>query len=242
MELLPAIDLRKGRVVRLRKGDDAQRTTYDVDPLDTLLHYADLGVGRVHVVDLDAAFGELPQRELVEKLAGHSLAPRIELGGGLRDAESIEWAFDAGVERAVITSMIVNDFELFGELAVAWPDRLVAALDVADGALRYSGWTARAERDLDDICLDLAPLPLAAALVTDISRDGTLTGPNVELLCEVAGKACAPGILSGGVRSLDDLRQARQAAGVAEVVVGKALYDGAIDAREAMRVCRGEVE
>jgi len=227
--------------VRLRKGDDAQRTTYDLDPLDTLLHFAGLGVGRVHVVDLDAAFGEAPQRDLVERLAGHPRAPRIELGGGLRDAESVEWAFGVGVERAVVTSMMVKNFVLFRQLVEAWPDRLVAALDVEAGILRYSGWTESAESSLDDICRDLAPLPLAGALVTDIARDGTLCGPNIELLCDVAGKAHAPGILSGGVCSLDDLRQAREAPEVVEVIVGKALYDGAIDPLEAIRVCRGEV-
>ena len=100
MELLPAIDLRQGRVVRLVCGEDGERRTYDVDPLQTLLRYAEAGVRRVHVVDLDAAFGEPPQRELIARLAGHPGAPRLELGGGLRDRDAVAWAFAAGVERA----------------------------------------------------------------------------------------------------------------------------------------------
>src|SRR3990170_4111792 len=121
MDLLPAIDLRQGRVVRLVRGEDSQRRTYDVDPLQALLAYAEAGIERVHVVALDAAFGEPPQRALIARLAAHPRAPRIELGGGLRDREGVEWAFAAGVERAVVTSMLVRDPALFAALARARP-------------------------------------------------------------------------------------------------------------------------
>ena len=240
MELLPAIDLRQGRVVRLVRGDDGERRTYDVDPLQALLRYAEAGVARVHVVDLDAAFGEPPQRDLIARLAAQRGAPRIELGGGLRDRDAVEWAFTAGVDRAVVTSMLVRDFELFADLARSRPDRLVAALDLRDGVLRHSGWTAAASRSIDDVCRDLRVLPLAAVLVTDIDRDGTMDGPNLELACRIARLAQAPAILSGGVRSLEDLERARAAPEIAEVIVGRALYDGAIDLRRAIAVCRGE--
>jgi phosphoribosylformimino-5-aminoimidazole carboxamide ribotide isomerase len=240
MELLPAIDLRQGRVVRLVRGEDAQRRTYDVDPLQALLAYAEAGVERVHVVDLDAAFGEPPQRALVERLAANPRAPRIELGGGLRDREGVEWAFAAGVERAVVTSMLVRDPALFAELARAQPGRMVAALDLHHGALRYSGWTASAVRSIEEVCRDLRALPLAAVLVTDIARDGTLEGPNLELARDLGQQAQAPAILSGGVRSLRDLERARAMPEIAAVVVGRALYDGAIDLRRAIAVCRGE--
>jgi phosphoribosylformimino-5-aminoimidazole carboxamide ribotide isomerase len=240
MELLPAIDLRQGSVVRLVRGDDGERRTYDVDPLDALLRYAEAGVERVHVVDLDAAFGEAPQRELVARLAGHRGAPRIELGGGLRDRDAVEWAFSVGVERAVVTSMLVRDFVSFADLARARPGRLVAALDLRDGVLRHSGWTAAASRSIDEVCGDLRALPIAAVLVTDIDRDGTMKGPNLEVACELSRLAGAPAILSGGVRSLEDLERARAAPEIAEVIVGRALYDGAIDLRRAIAVCRGE--
>ncbi len=240
MELLPSIDLRQGRVVRLLRGDDAERRTYDVDPLDALVRYADAGVGRVHVVDLDAAFGEAPQRELIARLAADRRAPRLELGGGLRDREAVEWAFAAGIERVVATSMLVRDPALFAELANARPRRMVAALDLRDGVLRHSGWTAAAAGSVAEVCRDLRALPIAAVLVTDISRDGTMEGPNLELACQVSRLAGVPAILSGGVRSLRDLERARAAPEIAEVIVGRALYDGAIDLRRAIAVCRGE--
>jgi phosphoribosylformimino-5-aminoimidazole carboxamide ribotide isomerase len=240
MELLPAIDLRSGRVVRLVRGEDAQRRTYDVDPLAALLAYAEAGIERVHVVDLDAAFGEPPQRELIERLAGHPRAPRIELGGGLRGRDDVEWAFAAGVERVVVTSLLVRDPALFAALARARPGRMVAALDVHDGALRHSGWTASAARSVEEICRELRPLPLAAVLVTDIARDGTLEGPNLELARDLGRQAGAPAILSGGVRSLEDLERARAVPEITAAIVGRALYDGAIDLRRAIAVCRGE--
>ena len=240
MDLLPAIDLRHGRVVRLVRGDDAARRTYDVEPLAALRSYAEAGVERVHVVDLDAAFGEPSQRALVARLAAHPGAPRIELGGGLRDREAIEWAFAAGVERVVVTSIVVRDFALFAEIARARPGRVVAALDVDYGELRHSGWTASAPGSLEDLCRDLRPLPLAAVLVTDIARDGTMQGPNLELARDVGRLAGAPAILSGGVRSLEDLALARAVPEIAAAVVGRALYDGALDLARALAVCRGE--
>jgi phosphoribosylformimino-5-aminoimidazole carboxamide ribotide isomerase len=240
VELLPAIDLRGGGVVRLRRGLDTERTEYALDPLETLLGYGRLGVERVHVVDLDAAFGEPPQRELIERLATHAEAPRIELGGGLRDREAVEWAFSVGVERAVVTSLIVRDLAVFADLAEKWPQRMVAALDVQDESVRYAGWTESAPRSLDAICADLSSLPLAAVLVTDIDRDGTLEGPNIELAVAVAAKVGVGGLLSGGVRSLDDLSRACAESSLSGAIVGKALYDGAIDAAEALALCRRE--
>jgi phosphoribosylformimino-5-aminoimidazole carboxamide ribotide isomerase len=240
VELLPAIDLRHGRVVRLVRGEDGERRTYDVDPLDALLRYAAAGVPRVHLVDLDAAFGEPPQRELVARLAGNGAAPRVELGGGLRDREAVEWAFGVGVERVVITSMLVRDPEVFAGIVRANPRRVVAALDLDQGVLRHSGWTASAPRSIEEVCTDLRALPLAAVLVTDIARDGTMEGPNIDLARRIGRLAGAPAILSGGVRSLLDLERARVVPEIAEAIVGRALYDGAIDLRRAIAVCRGE--
>lgn len=238
MDLLPAIDLRGGRVVRLRRGVDSDRTEYDVAPQVALGEFAAAGVERVHVVDLDAAFGEAPQRRLVAELAAMPGAPRIELGGGLRDREAVEWALGQGVDRVVLTSMLVRDPALFAELAERYPGRLVAALDVADGRLRFAGWTESSPRPLDDVCAELRELPLAAVLVTDIERDGTLSGPNFELTVAVAEAVGVGGLLSGGVRSLEDLARARELSVIAGAVVGKALYDGAIDLGAALAVCR----
>lgn len=239
VELLPAIDLRGGRVVRLRQGDDEQRTEYAVEPGEVLAGYAAAGVRRVHVVDLDAALGNEPQRSLLERLV-KSNPVAIQLGGGLRSRESVEWAFEAGFERVVITSLMVRQPPAFAELARHWPERIVAALDLFKGELRTHGWKEGAGHDLDELCETLQTLPLAAVLVTDIERDGTLDGPNVELAQSMAERTGKPSLVSGGVRRLDDLRRARQAAGVSGVIVGRALYDGAFTVEEALSACRGE--
>ena len=240
-DLLPAIDLRNGKVVRLQQGDDQRQTVYSDDPVAVLRSYADAGIERVHVVDLDAAFGEPPQRELIEKLAAVG-SPRIQLGGGLRDAAAVEWAFEVGVERAVVTSLLVRDFATFADLCRRFPQRMIAALDcrqTAGGAeLRLAGWTESAEESVESICERLRPLPLAAILVTDIGRDGMLGGPNVGLAARLGLWTETPSLVSGGVHDLADLERCRAEPEVAGVIVGRALYDGTLDLSDAIRALR----
>jgi phosphoribosylformimino-5-aminoimidazole carboxamide ribotide isomerase len=247
MELLPAIDLRQGRVVRLVRGNDAKRTEYSDRPADVLARYLTAGVRRVHAVDLDAAFGEPPQTELIATLARELSRARppgrrggLQLGGGLRSEKAVTWALEeAGCERVVIGSMVARDLKTFTRLACRYPERLVPALDVEGGEVRVSGWRAAAARSLEAICHDLRNLPCPAVLVTDVSRDGTLDGPNLELARRVAQESGIPALLSGGVSSLDDLAEARETPGIAGVVVGKALYEGLFNIREALAACRG---
>lgn len=239
MQLLPALDLRGGQVVRLRQGDDRQRTVYDHSPADVLRRYAAAGVVRAHVVDLDAALGEEPQRELLADLARLDDVPELQLGGGLRDRGAVEWALGAGYVRAVITSLMVRDFDLFRELCQRHPGRLVPALDTDRGELKSGGWRETADVELDELCDRLRQLPIGAVLVTDISRDGMMAGPNLDLACDLGKRSGAAAILSGGVSSLEDLERAACRPEISAAVVGKALYDGRVDLVEALRVCDG---
>ncbi|MEM8930180.1 MAG: HisA/HisF-related TIM barrel protein [Acidobacteriota bacterium] len=233
MELIPAIDLREGSVVRLAQGDDARRTVYDLEPLDLVRRFTDAGVRRIHVVDLDAAFGLEPQRRLVERLVAYS-EPKIELGGGLRDAESVRWALAAGCDRLVLGSIVAKDFDTFASLVDRFPGRLVPAIEVADGKLRVSGWTESVDLGLDTLCERLRGLDCPAALVTDVSRDGLLGGPNFDLATHVAEASGIPAIVSGGVRDLDDLVAAGSRSNLAGIIVGKAYYEGHFTMREAL--------
>ena len=239
-EFMPAIDLRDGRVVRLQQGDDKRRTVYDHDPERVLRDYAASGTQRVHIVDLDAAFGEPNQRELIERLLAMKAGPGIQLGGGLRDRASVDWAFAAGVERVVITSLMVRDFAAFSELCSRYPHRVVAALDCreseAGAQLRLAGWTETANDDVETICESLRRLPLAGVLVTDIGRDGMMSGPNIALAARLGLWSGAPSIVSGGVQSLDDLALALEEPDVGGVVVGKALFDGSLSLRDAQEM------
>jgi phosphoribosylformimino-5-aminoimidazole carboxamide ribotide isomerase len=235
MELIPAIDLRHGNVVRLRQGDDAQATVYSDDPVAVLESYARAGVSRVHVVDLDAALGEPPQRELFERMVAVGIP--IQLGGGLRDRETIGRAFMAGCKRAVIGSLVARDIDTFLGFAEELPDWLVPALDVARGEVRIAGWKEKAPRSLGELCARLMGAPCPAVLVTDIERDGMMTGPNLDLACRVAATSGIPALLSGGIHALADLKAARRLPEITGVVVGRALYEGAFTIEEALAAC-----
>lgn len=237
MELLPAIDLRHGRAVRLRQGDDAQATVYGDDPVALLEGYARAGVARVHVVDLDAALGQAPQRDLIERMAALG-SVRIQVGGGLRDRAAIDWALGAGCDRVVIGSLVARDTAAFYALALHLPGRLVPALDVAQGEVRISGWKEGASLKLGELCSRLMDLPCPAVLVTDVERDGMMTGPNLELALRVARATGIPALLSGGVRTLGDLEEASRMPEIAGAIVGRALYEGAFSVEEALAVCR----
>lgn len=235
MELIPAIDLRHGRAVRLRQGDETRATVYGDDPVAVLDAYARAGVARVHVVDLDAALGEAPQRELIGRMAG--LGVPIQLGGGLRDRESIDWALGAGCDRVVIGSLLARDTDTFRALARKRPGRLVPALDVADGEVRIAGWKEGASQHLGELCARLMGLPCPAILVTDVDRDGMMTGPNLDLTRRVARTSGLPALLSGGIHALSDLEEARQVPEIAGTIVGRALYEGAFTVEEALAIC-----
>jgi phosphoribosylformimino-5-aminoimidazole carboxamide ribotide isomerase len=237
MDLLPAIDLRHGRAVRLRQGDDARATVYEDDPFALLEAYARAGVERVHVVDLDAALGEAPQRELIQRMAAVG-QPKVQLGGGLRGPQAIDWALAAGCDRVVIGSLVGRDAEAFRVLALARPGRLVPALDVAHGEVRIAGWKEGARRTLGELCGKLMGLPCPAVLVTDVERDGMMTGPNLELTRRVARASGIPALVSGGVQSLADLKAARELPEIGGAVVGRALYEGAFSVEEALAACR----
>ncbi len=237
MQLIPAIDLRHGEVVRLVQGDDGRRRSYGLDARDVLRQYIEAGAERVHVVDLDAAFGEAPQRPLVAELATSDV--RIEFGGGLHNLEAVDWALQAGCERVVLGSMVARDHEAFRRIVEAFPGRVVPALEVADGKLRIAGWTEAAQASLAEVTERLRGLACPAVLVTDVERDGMLEGPNLELVQQVANLTGMPALLSGGVRSLDDLRAASRVPEIAGAIVGKALYEGLFTVAEGLAACRG---
>jgi phosphoribosylformimino-5-aminoimidazole carboxamide ribotide isomerase len=241
MDLLPAIDLRHGRVVRLRQGDAARSTTYAEDPLEAAAAFAAAGARRIHVVDLDAALGDAPQRAVLEHLLAARWPGPIQwqLGGGVRDRAAIEWALGAGCERVVLGSLPARDPASFAALAQAFPERLVPAVEVAAGAARVAGWTLAAAAPLEEICARLRGLPCPAVLVTDVERDGMLSGPNLELACRIAAATGLPALLSGGVRSLADLRAAADRREIAGVILGRALYEGGIDLAAALAMTAG---
>jgi len=240
VELIPSIDLRRGKVVRLEQGRRDRKTVYFDDPLEALSLFQAAGATLVHIVDLDAAFGEPRQREALARIAGARKGEKLEQGGGLRSAEDVADALDLGFDRLVLGSLPVKQPELFGELARRFPGRLIPAWETEGGQLRIGGWETTTPLDWKPFASTLEDLAdrLPAILVTDISRDGMLSGANVDLAVDVARKTGIPAIVSGGVASLDDVERAAAHPEIAGLIVGKAFYEGRFDLAQAIERTR----
>ena len=231
MDLYPAIDLRGGRVVRLLQGDFAQETVYGDDPVVVAKAFADAGAPWVHVVDLDAARRTGSNRDLVVAVTAAVPVP-VQSGGGVRDASLLE----LGVSRVVIGSAAVDDPPLVAQLGLEHPGRIAVGLDHRNGEIRTHGWEEGSGRQLLDVVDILAVPGVAAFVVTDIARDGGLSGPDVSGYSTLVARTPVPVIASGGVGSLDDLR-ALADTGAAGVIVGKALYEGRFTIEQAVAAC-----
>lgn len=237
MDLFPAIDLRRGRCVRLQQGDFARETVYGDDPVGVARSYAAAGAPWVHVVDLDAARRDGSNRDVVVRVATEGGLP-VQTGGGVRDGSLLA----EGVARVVVGSAAVEDPELVPRLAAEHPGRIAVGLDHRGGEVRTRGWEEGSGRRLDDLVGQLSVAGVAALVVTDISRDGLLQGPDVEGYRRLLATTHLPVVASGGVGTLEDLRRladvhdgGRRLAGV---IVGKALYEGVFTVEEALAVLR----
>lgn len=235
MELIPSIDLRGGRVVRLAQGDYARETIYDADPVEQARSFAAAGVARIHVVDLDAARdGGGGNAAVVRAILAAVPDTRVQVGGGMRSRERVAAALDAGADRVVVGTAALEDPALLRELALRHPNRIVLGLDTKGGKVATRGWREVTARTPADVLGDFGELPLAALLYTEIARDGLLQGPDVEGTAALARTTAIPVLASGGVGRLDDLVRLAQTRVIAGAIVGRALYAGAIQLEEAL--------
>ncbi|MDM4719956.1 bifunctional 1-(5-phosphoribosyl)-5-((5-phosphoribosylamino)methylideneamino)imidazole-4-carboxamide isomerase/phosphoribosylanthranilate isomerase PriA [Micromonospora sp. WMMA1363] len=233
LTLLPAVDVADGQAVRLVQGAAGSETTYG-DPLEAALAWQRDGAGWIHLVDLDAAFGRGSNAALLAEVVGR-LDARVELSGGIRDDASLRAALTTGAARVNIGTAALEDPEWCDRVCGEYGDRVAIGLDVRGRTLSARGWT----RDGGDLWEVLERLDKAGAsryVVTDITKDGTMRGPNLELLRDVCARTAAPVIASGGVSTLDDLRALAglEPVGVEGVIAGKALYAGAFTVAEAL--------
>ena len=225
MIVIPAIDLLNGKAVRLRQGDYDQVTHYDRDPAEIASRWRAL-VSRLHVVDLEGArAGQTVQRELVARIVA-AFGPGVQVGGGIRDLAAIEATLSLGVERVVLGTAAIKDPALVRTAASRWPGRVVVAVDAKDGWVATEGWEETSDRRVEDLVAELSALPLGGLLYTDIARDGTEVGPNVEATARLAPTSEIPVIASGGVGTLSHLAALAQApGGIAAAIVGRALHE-----------------
>ena len=239
MELYPAIDLRDGRCVRLIEGDFARETVYGDDPVAVALSFAGDGARWIHVVDLDAArTGDPANRPVVAAIAA-AVSPsgvQVQTGGGVRSLDDAAALIDAGVARVVIGTAAVENPSLVESAARRWPGQVAVGLDHRGGEVRLRGWTEGAGRSVTELVPEAVSAGASVVIVTDISRDGRLAGPDIEGLSALVAETGAPVIASGGVSSLDDIRALGAISGLVGVIAGKAIYEGRIDVAEAVGV------
>jgi phosphoribosylformimino-5-aminoimidazole carboxamide ribotide isomerase len=232
MNIYPAIDLRHGKVVRLKYGDPNQQTTYSDDPIETARRWAAAGTQWIHVVNLDGAFGDeagaAVNRSLLQSLA--AVGPQIQFGGGLRSIADIDAALSRGATRAVIGTLAIEQPDVLREAVERFGcDRVVVGLDAQQGRVKTRGWQSDGGVDAIAIGRQIRSAGVNLVVHTDIGRDGDLSGVNGAASIEVARETGLQVIASGGVSSIEDVLRLKSAVGVDGVIIGRALYTGAID-------------
>ncbi len=234
--LLPAVDVADGKAVRLTQGEAGSETSYG-DPVDAAAEWADAGAEWIHLVDLDAAFGRGSNRDLLKKVIRQTKGVRIELSGGIRDDESLEQALEIGATRVNLGTAALENPEWAANVIGRYGDAIAVGLDVRGTTLAARGWT-RDGGDLWEVLARLEEAGCARYVVTDVTKDGTLTGPNLDLLRQVMERTERPVVASGGISSLDDIAALRELVplGLEGAIVGKALYSGAFTLPEALDV------
>jgi len=228
MQVIPAIDLRDGACVQLVGGSYADERVRIADPLAVAECWAELGFGRIHLVDLDAATGRGSNREVVKAILDASVTKQVQCGGGVRNLAAITELFAAGASEVVLGTRAIEDRPWLDDVVLRYPNRIIVAADTRGRQIVTRGWAENDSRNVIDFIDELSSLALAAILVTAVDREGRMEGPDLDLMEEIILCTAVPVQASGGVRSIDDLR-ALDELGVSAAIVGMALYTGAMD-------------
>ncbi len=236
IEIIPAIDLKNGKCVRLEQGDMKRDTVFSEDPVATAKRWENEGGKRLHVVDLDGAFKGKPQnREVIEKIVDALHIP-VQIGGGIRDIETIEQYVEIGVDRVILGTIAQKEPALVIKACELFHERIVVGIDARDGKVAVQGWAEVTGKSAMELAADYEDYGVEAIIYTDISKDGMMEGPNIEATRELALSIDIPVIASGGVSSLDDIKALIELEkdGVVGVITGKAIYSGALNLKEAV--------
>ncbi|APX21489.1 MAG: 1-(5-phosphoribosyl)-5-[(5-phosphoribosylamino)methylideneamino]imidazole-4-carboxamide isomerase [Rhodobacteraceae bacterium] len=239
MILYPAIDLKDGKAVRLLRGDMDKATVFNDDPAAQALEFVAAGCEWLHLVDLNGAFaGEPVNAAAVEAILTTTNTP-AQLGGGIRDMATIERWLDKGLARVILGTVAVENPALVREAAAAFPGKIAVGIDARDGRVATKGWAEVTDVDAVELAKSYEDAGVAAIIYTDINRDGAMQGPNIEATAALANAVTIPVIASGGVSSLKDLRALRDCGATLNgAISGRALYDGAIDLKEALKLLK----
>lgn len=236
MMIIPAIDIIDGHCVRLRQGAYESSTVYDADPIAVAKRFVDAGAGRIHLVDLDAAAGRGTNRDTIARIRA-AVPCVLELGGGIRDKETLTNTLDLGIDYAVVGTILARDPDTVATWAATYGTKMVASIDARDGTVRVAGWREETKLYATDLARTAGEIGVSAIQYTNIAKDGTLSGPDIDGTLEIAAATSLPVILSGGISSTEDADTVRVRSGsaIAGIIVGRALYEGAFDLKEAIR-------
>lgn len=241
MIIIPAIDLKDGKCVRLLQGRKEEVTVYSDDPVSMAQHWVELGAKLLHVVDLDGAFtGEQKNFDKIREIRKAIHIP-IELGGGIRNIERIEQLIDLGVDRTIIGTSAAENPDMIRKACEKYPGKVLVGIDAKDGKVAVKGWVEVTELDAIAFAEKMESLGAAGIIYTDISRDGMLSGPNLDAMAKMVEAVDIPVIASGGVSNIDDIKSLMQIDKLWGVITGKALYSGSLDLKQAIEITKGKL-
>ncbi|NIP72563.1 MAG: 1-(5-phosphoribosyl)-5-[(5-phosphoribosylamino)methylideneamino]imidazole-4-carboxamide isomerase [Gammaproteobacteria bacterium] len=239
MLLIPAIDLKDGKCVRLRQGRMEDETVFSDDPAEVARRWVDAGARRLHIVDLNGAFAGRPvNADVIRRIAGSHPDLLLQVGGGIRDEETVQAYLEAGVEYVIIGTKAVNAPHFVNDLCLEFPGHIIVGLDARDGKVAIDGWSKLSNHDVIDMAQRFERDGVEAIVYTDIGRDGMMSGVNVESTVALARAITIPVIASGGITSLDDVRGLCAVAdeGIMGAITGRAIYEGTLDFAEGQRL------
>ena len=239
MLLIPAIDLKDGKCVRLKQGDMKQETVFSDDPVAMAGKWVKAGARRLHIVDLNGAFeGKPVNAEVIHKIAEAYPDLPIQVGGGIRDEDTIQAYLDAGVQYVIIGTKAVNAPHFVSDICAEFPSHIIVGLDAKDGKVAIDGWSKLSHHDVVDLAQRFEQDGVEAIIFTDIGRDGMMSGVNVDSTVELARAITIPVIASGGITNMDDVRALCEVAdeGIQGAITGRAIYEGTLDLAEAQKL------
>jgi phosphoribosylformimino-5-aminoimidazole carboxamide ribotide isomerase len=242
MLLIPAIDLKDGKCVRLRQGRMDEETIFADDPLEVAQRWVDAGAQRLHLIDLNGAFAGKPvNAEVIRRIAETFPDIPLQVGGGIRDEDTVQSYLDAGVQYAIIGTKAVSAPHFVNDLCLEFPGHIIVGLDAREGKVAIDGWSKLSNHDVVDLAKRFERDGVEAIVYTDISRDGMMKGVNVEETVKLASAISIPVIASGGITSLDDIKAllAVEDEGIMGTIIGRALYEGTLDLAEAQKLVDG---
>ncbi len=242
MKIIPAIDLIGGKTVRLEQGKYDKKLSYCTDPVDAAKKWEALGAKLIHVIDLDGAKEGRPVNlSTIKKIVG-AVNTRIEVGGGYRSEADITTALEAGAWRVILGSRVLEDLEFTKKAVKNFKENVILSLDAENKKLKARGWVKEVDINIFDLLDKLSSFGVKEIIYTDISRDGTLSGPNVEVLSEILDKTDIKIISAGGVKNIEDIKKLKklEKKGLSGVIIGRALYDGTIKLEEAINACKAD--